>query len=201
MSNFKAHTREEHQLALAQYLPTGKNAKLNPSSNIYNLLYGLGGELTRVDELFEYTFKQLNILTATDLEYMALWEGLVGLPDNVFPQTDSLSIEERRQQVLLKLRGLGTLTEQDFLDLASLLGISIVIEHAVDFLYPPYSVPFYPFFENTARFIMIVRGDNIFDAEYPPYDVPFTPTAESSQITTLFEILKPSMTKILFINN
>lgn len=201
MTGFRAHTLKEHTRALAQYLPSGINAKINPNSNLYKLLNGLGGELTRIDELFEDTFKQLDILTCDNSEYMSLWETLVGLPDNVFPRTDNLTIAERREQVLLKLRGLGALTEQDFIDLAKLLGIDITIEHGIDNLYPPYSVPFYPMSEVGARFIMFVRGNNLFNAEYPPYSVPFIPTAENSSLTSLFEKLKPAMTKILFINN
>ena len=201
MTEFKAHTRQEHQRALAQYLPGGINAKVKSSSNLFKLLDGLGGELTRIDEIFQDVFKQLNILTTDNVEYMSLWEGLVGLPDDVFPQTDSLTIVERREQVLLKLRGLGALTEQDFIDLAALLGIVITIEHGINNTYPPYSVPFYPISEFGARFIMIVKGSGLFTAAYPPYDVPFLPASNNSQITKLFEKLKPSMTTILFINN
>tara|TARA_R110000868_G_C10972986_1_gene771133 strand:- start:25194 stop:25799 length:606 start_codon:yes stop_codon:yes gene_type:complete len=201
MTRFKAHTRQEHQRALAQYLPSGIKAKINPNSNLYKLLDGFGGELTRIDELFEDVFKQLNILTTDNSDYMSLWESLLGLPDDIFPQTDSLTIAERREQVLLKLRGLGALTEQDFIDLAALLGIVITIEHGIDNAYPPYNVPFYPISENGARFIMIIKGSGLFNAVYPPYNIPFFPTAENSQITKLFEKLKPSNTKILFINN
>jgi uncharacterized protein YmfQ (DUF2313 family) len=199
--NFKAHTREEHTKALAQYLPPGIDAKFNPESNLFKLLAGFSGEITRIDEIFEYTKRQLNILNCDDTEYMSLWESLVGIPDDVFTKTDLLDIDERRGQVLLKLQGLGAITEQDFKDLALLLGFEITIEHGANAAYPPYSVPFYPIAENQARFVMIVRGANLFNAAYPPYDVPFLPTAEDSQLTRLFEKLKPSPTKILFINN
>jgi uncharacterized protein YmfQ (DUF2313 family) len=200
MTGFKAHTLGEHTRALAQYLPSGISAKINPSSNLYKLLEGLGGELTRIDELFEDTFKQLDILTCDNVEYMSLWEALVGLPDDVFPKTDSLTIVERRDQVLLKLRGLGALTEQDFIDLAKLLGIDIKIEHGTDFGFP-YTFPIiFTGNERESRFVMVVNLPEEFDiGEKFPLTFPFTLSGENSNaLEALFNKLKPATTIIIF---
>lgn len=203
MKNFKAHTKEQNRQSLASELPNGKAwaTKNIKGTNLFGLLEAIGGEITKIDELFEDNYKQFSILYTDNLDYIRLWESMVGIPDDVFTQTESLSIEERRDQVLLKLRGLGTLTEQDFIDLAKLLGIDITIEHGADNLYPPYSVPFCPLSEKGAKFVMFVIGAGIFSGDYPAYNVPFLPTADDSQIVNLFEKLKPAMTKILFINN
>lgn len=200
MTRFKAHTLQEHTRALAQYLPSGINAKVNVGSNLYKLLEGLGGELTRIDELFEDTFKQFNILTCDNVEYMSLWESLVGLPDDVFPQTDNLTIDKRREQVLLKLRDLGAITEQDFIDLAALLGIAITIEHGTNFRFP-YTFPIiFTGNDRESRFVMIVNLPKEFDfGDKFPMTFPFTLSGKNANIIeALFNKIKPAMTTIIF---
>lgn len=203
MSNFQAHTLEQHQQALAQYLPNDRLflAKTLKGKNLYKLLMGLGGELQRMDEIFQSVWDGTNILTTIDPNYISLWEGFVGIPDNIFTQTTSLSIEERRQNILIKLRSLGVLTEQDFIDLAALLGVSITIKHGIEVAYPPYTPPFIPMSSYGARFVWIIQGPNLDIASYPPYSVPFTPSAPNSQLSDLFQILKPANTILIFQNS
>jgi uncharacterized protein YmfQ (DUF2313 family) len=201
MPNFQAHTVEEHQQALGQYflndrLGTNKNII---GSNLYKMFMGLAGEFQRVDALFQSVWDETNILTTQDINYIELWEGAVGIPNSYFTQTTSLSLDSRRQQVLIQLRSLGVLTEQDFIDLAALLGYIITIQQGIEALYPPYSVPFIPMGnENQARFVMIVYGLGGSLTNYPPYDVPFIPINPGSQLQILFNILKPSNTIILY---
>lgn len=201
MPNFQAHTVEEHQQALGQYflndrLGTNKNII---GSNLYKMFMGLAGEFQRVDALFQSVWDGANILTTQDLNYIELWEGAVGIPNSYFTQTTSLSIDDRRQQILIQLRSLGLLTEQDFIDLAALLGYTITIQQGINTLYPPYSVPHLPLGnEKEARFIMIINGLGGTLEDYPPYDVPHFPHNPGSQLQTLFNILKPSNIIILY---
>lgn len=201
MPNFQAHTVEEHQQALGQYflndrLGTNKNII---GSNLYKMFMGLAGEFQRVDALFQSVWDGTNILTTQDINYIELWEGAVGIPNSYFTQTTSLSINDRRQQILIQLRSLGVLTEQDFIDLAALLGYAITIQQGINTLYPPYSVPHLPLGnEKEARFVMIIYGLVGTLKDYPPYDVPHFPRNPASQLQTLFNILKPSNTIILY---
>jgi len=201
MPNFQAHTVNEHQQALGQYflndrLGTNKNII---GSNLYKMFMGLAGEFQRVDALFQSVWDGTNILTTQDINYIELWEGAVGIPNSYFTQTTSLSIDDRKQQILIQLKSLGVLTEQDFIDLAALLGYTITIQQGINALYPPYSVPHLPLGnEKEARFIMIINGLGGTLEDYPPYDVPHFPRNPGSQLQTLFNILKPSNIIILY---
>tara|TARA_R110002126_G_scaffold264538_2_gene407689 strand:+ start:64 stop:678 length:615 start_codon:yes stop_codon:yes gene_type:complete len=204
MANFEAHTQQEHQLALGQYLPNDRlfAAKNYSDTNLFKLLTGIAGEFKRVDEIFQSVWDGTNILTTQDIQYIRLWEGALGIPDESFLQTESLSLDDRRNQVLIKLRSLGVLTEQDFKNLATLLGISINIVHGIDVLYPPYTAPFIPMANaKFARFTMIIQGPNLDISSYPPYSVPFIPVSVKSQLTTLFDIVKPAMVTIIYQNS
>lgn len=203
MVDFQTHTVEEHQRALGQYFLNDRTAtnKNIVGSNLYKMFFGLAGEFKRVDDLFQSVWDGTNILTTNDPNYMALWEGAVGIPDDIFTDT-SLTIEERRENVLLKLRSLNVLTEQDFIDLAAILGQSITIKHGIEVAFPPYTPPFIPIRNSkTARFIWIIQGENLDVASYPPYTPPFFPSFPSSQLRNLFEVLKPTMTTLIFQNS
>lgn len=204
MVGFQAHTQQEHQQALAQYLPNDRLflAKTIKETNLYKLLTGLSGEFQRVDAIFQSVWDGTNILNTQDPNYMALWEGMVGIPNSYFTQTTQLTLEERRQQVLIQLRSLGVLTAQDFINLAALLGQTITIQQGINLLYPPYAVPFFPWGSaRQARFIMVVGGLNIDSNSYPPYTPPFLPQAPFSQLQDLFNILKPANTIIIYLNS
>lgn len=202
MANFKTHTLEEHTRAIAQYLPNDKvfAAKNYKDKNLYKMLKGFAGELKRVDDIFENIWQGVNILTTQDLEFIALWEAALGIPDDSFTETDSLDIEARRNQILIKLRSLWILTEQDLIDLAALLGETINIKKGIDTAYPPYSIPYTPLSSKNVRFVWIIQGEGFDEASYPPYDIPYTPTAPKSQLRSLFEDLKPANTILIFQN-
>jgi uncharacterized protein YmfQ (DUF2313 family) len=203
MPNFQAHTVEEHQQALGQYflndrLATNKNII---GSNLYKMFMGLAGEFQRVDALFQSVWDGTNILTTNDPNYMALWEGAVGLPDGCFNQTTSLSIDERRNQVLIKLTSLGVLTEQDFIDLAALFGYTIEISNGIEYGTFPLTLPFTLFANpKQARFTMIVNmPTSLAPISVFPLVLPFTLCdGGGSVLECLFRELKPANTTIVF---
>jgi uncharacterized protein YmfQ (DUF2313 family) len=200
MTNFRSHTLEENTTALAQYLPNdrlfaGKNIQ---DDDLRELLTGVSGELTRTDELFQTVWDNTNILTTNDEAFMSKWESMVGIPDDCFSVSNDF--EERRNNVLVKLRSLGVLTNQNFVDLAATLGVVITITPLSESLYPPYDVPFIPVGQGT-RFVATVKGPNLEMTEFPPYDVPFIPTQVNSIIRCLFDILKPANVKYIYVNS
>lgn len=204
MSNFQAHTLEQHEQAISQYMPNDRvfQAKNVKGTNLYKLFLGFGGEFTRVDEIFQNVWDNTNILTTNDLEYIARWESAVGIPDSIFSDTDSLTLDERKNNILLKLISLNCLTEQDFIDLAALLGQVITIKHGTEVAFPAYTLPFVPIRNSkTAKFIWIIQGEDLDVASYPAYSVPFTPSAPASQLRNLFEVLKPAMTTLIYQNS
>lgn len=203
MPNFQAHTVEEHQQALGQYflndrLGTNKNIA---GSNLYKMFMGLAGEFQRVDALFQSVWDGTNIFATQDINYIELWEGAVGLPDNCFTQTTLLSLEERRNQVLIKLKSLGVLTKQDFIDLAALFGYTIEISNGTKYGVFPMTFPF-TFFNNPgeARFTMIVNmPTSLAPTSVFPMTFPFTLSdGGGSILECLFRELKPANTSIVF---
>ncbi len=202
MSLFNAKTQQEETDALAQYLPSDKifNSKSFDGSNLRKLLTALGGELSRIDQLFQNVMDGLNLLTTTDLDYIRLWEGAVGIPDESFPDTESLGIEARRTHILIKMRSLGVLTEQDFVDLALLLGYVISIENGTLYGVFPLSFPiaFAPSIK-TARFLMVINAPASLTGAYSfPIAFPVIFSTGNNIISSLFNILKPANTRILF---
>jgi uncharacterized protein YmfQ (DUF2313 family) len=203
MPNFQAHTLQEHQQAIGQYLPNDRlfQAKNIQGTNLYKLLVGMAGEFQRVDALFQSVWDGTNILTTNDVEYIALWEGAVGIPDSCFTETTSLSIDERRNQILIKLTSLGVLTEQDFKDLAALFGYNVEISNGIEYGTFPLIFPF-TFFANTkqARFTMIVNlPTSLAPTSVFPLVFPFTfSDGGGSVLECLFRKLKPANTSIVF---
>lgn len=204
MPNFQAHTLEQHQQALGQYFPNDRlfAAKNIKGKNLYKLLMGLSGELQRMDAIFQSVWDGTNILTTIDPDYMSLWEGFVGIPDDCFTQTTSLTIEERRNQILVKLRSLGVLTAEDFIDLAALFGITIEIDSGINIGTFPMTFPI-SFFANekAARFTMIVYlPASLAPTSIFPLTFPFTfSSGGGSVVECLFNDLKPAMTSIIYI--
>jgi uncharacterized protein YmfQ (DUF2313 family) len=203
MTNFQSHTVEEHQRALGQYFLNDRTAtnKNIIGSNLYKMFYGLAGEFKRVDDLFQSVWDGTNILTTTDVNYMSLWEGAVGIPDDVFVNTASLSIDERRSQVLIKLTSLGVLTEQDFIDLAALFGYVVEISNGIEYGTFPLTFPF-TFFSTPkqARFTMIVNmPTSLAPTSVFPLVFPFTfSDGGGSILELLFRKIKPANTTIVF---
>ena len=135
------------------------------------------------------------------LKHLRICQGKgFGIPNTYFTETTSLTIEERRQQVLIQLRSLGVLTEQDFIDLAALLGITITIEHAIDYATFPMIFPIILLDRaSQARFIMIVNAPASLNPFIFPMTFPITfSSTESNILETLFNILKPANTQIIF---
>lgn len=202
MAEFQAHTLSEQADIIVQYLPNDPlfAAKLIENTNLRKLFYGLSGEFNRVDQIFQSVWEGVDILTTNDLNYIIAWEGAVGIPDAVFLQTATLTINQRRQQILIKLRSLGVLTAQDFIDLAALLGYTITIQQGITYGTFPLTFPFV-FFENTkaARFTMIVNLPTSLNPHSFPLTFPFILSDDDGNIIeTLFNILKPANTKIIF---
>lgn len=202
MTQFQAHTLEQQTQAFTQYLPNDKvfMAKNFDGSNLRKLFKGLSGEVVRVDQIFQSVWDGTNLLETNDPDYMAAWEAAVGIPNSYFTQTTSLTMEQRRNQVLIQLRSLGVLTAQDFIDLAALLGITITITPGSEVTGFPFVFPFILFGSITdARFTMIVNAPTSLDPFAFPMTFPLTFSSDEGNILeTLFNILKPANTQIIF---
>ncbi|SUY95377.1 phage tail protein [Citrobacter freundii] len=101
---------------------SGKRAPDNPQSN---LAKALAKSFQRVDA------SAISLLAgsfpATALELLPEWEESLGLPDNC-TIGETYTIERRRQAVVSRLVGKGSLSKQFYIHLAKTLGYDITIE-------------------------------------------------------------------------
>lgn len=158
---------------LAAHLPQGGvfDAAREQDTNFNDLLKGLGEELFRLEsEIFRVCQEMDPRLT---LDLLPEWERSVGIPDECFSTVEGLV--RRREQVLLKLRGVRVQTADDFVELAAILGQTIEIEAgAISGAYPMRYPARYLGGAKAARFTMIVHFPNAQNTNYPqPYPVPY----------------------------
>ena len=155
---FKNYSVETHTDFLANFLPNGKltTAKFIENSTLRLYLKGKAPEFKRLNDLFVTFINELD--PTTTIDFLTEWESAIKIPDSCIPlaSTD----EERRENILLKLLSLSVQTEQDYIDLAAILGFTISF---VTDEFPPYDVPFTPL------------GEGVDLSFVPPYAVPFTP--------------------------
>lgn len=198
MSNdLKCHSKEEQATSLAQYLHNGKIFQLKnvAGSLLRKLLLGWSSELQRVEQKIKETSVNHDIFDTTLL--IEEWESALGIPDDCFSGRGT--IEKRRTDVLIKL-GVVLLTEQDYIDLGTLLGIKVKIKHFVDtvFFPLPFPLPFSPS-GKVAKFTMIIQmskevGECIFPLDFP---ICFNAT-EKNEIECIFEKLSPANVRLIF---
>lgn len=185
---------------LAQHLPSGPawEAKIRPESNFYKILRGLVKELSRVEAQIQDVADEHDIDQTLNL--LPEWEESVGIPDSCF--TTEVSLEQRRTNVKLKLGRLnGTVTNQDFVDIAEILGFEVEIIPGSTFALFPLSFPL-PFVASptVARFTMRVQVNNTPPPGVFPIAFPLIFTGASSNILEcVFNILKPAVTVIDFV--
>ena len=195
---FNDTTQTDETNALASFMPGGRAflaAKL-PSTTLRTLLYGLAAELVRVNaQINEITYEHQIDQTTLLIEQ---WESALGIPDCCFTNTGTLA--QRRENVLIKLASCGVQSKQDFIDLAALLGYTVTITPGAERGIFPLTFPLY-FFDcaQTARFLMIVTVDTTQVPNTFPFTFPFTFGSNIiTGIECLFGKLKPANVEIIF---
>lgn len=204
----KVRTLDEQTNSLASYLPEGR---VWASKNIANsvtrgLLAGLSGELLRSTALVE-EFRN-EILPDNTTLFLDEWERAVGIPDDCF--TGQGTLEERRNDVLAKLAGLGVQTAEDLRRLAlRVYGVELTIRNPSRSTTNVFPYTFNPTGEadplgdggefvfnlsdREARFQIIIEYDNLPTAVVFPYTFPLPfLTREVAIIECLFTKLRPA---------
>jgi uncharacterized protein YmfQ (DUF2313 family) len=199
MKKFDRFLLDAHTKALANMFPRGKlfDQRHKPDSNLRKILEAFAKETQRVENQIATVAEEHEIFNTT--LFIEEWESAVGIPDACIPVAPT--IQERRNNIIIKIQASGVATKQDFENIALLLGFVVTVTPLQDGAFPPYDVPFIPTKSPASRFIMKVVGDGIIP-EVPPYDVPFTPAAigQQSVLQCMFELLKPVNVTVLFFN-
>lgn len=183
--------QKEIQL-ISQYLPNGGiwNDKIDDNTQLRVVVVALANV---INKLRNYSFeieKELNIYTTNN--FITYWEHLVGLPDELFTQTTTLSFDERLQQVLFKLTGLKAKTRPEIAKLIKNL-------FNVDITFMPkgsgykngqtfdYHFDYYLSDPSTDHFYTIIRIDvesSVFD-----YDFDYVLQGDKTPIETIVKSL------------
>lgn len=194
---FSPGTVIEQAEGLASLLPNDRVffSKNYTGTKLQKLILGLAYEIWRVENKVEDISIQYNIFDTVNL--IDEWERAMGIPDDCFTNTGT--IEQRRINIIAKLRARGVATKEAFIALAAFMGYTIEIFTLSELAYPPYNVPFFPVSLPQGRFVWLIKGYGIAPFT-PPYDVPFTPMIGSDVIPCFFNKLKPANTILLFEN-
>ena len=158
MANYlENRTQEEQATILASYLPDNAMwAKKNISgSNIRKVLLGLAQEFRRNRDILNEIRDEY--FPSTTTKFIENWEKQVGIPDSCIDV--AADIEDRRNNVMLKLSGINATTKKEFEDLIAALGIVAVVETGTDTSTLPLSLPFILVSEAEAPFTIVVTLD------------------------------------------
>jgi len=106
------------------YFPKGKFWNFSKNGNFYKFLTILSKNFENLDFTVENFIESMSPYLA-DTYWIENWEKILQIPDDIFYLSDS--IEQRRQFVLSKLFLRKLFTNNDYLYLASILGLDIEI--------------------------------------------------------------------------
>ena len=185
------HSREAQTQMLANYLPPGRafGAKNEDDSKLRAFLRGLAEEVFRVEE--QVDLFRTEILPDETVLFLEEWESAVQIPCDCL--TGEGSQDQRRLEVLTKLADMNLQVSQDYIDLATIFGVTITCESGKDRPDLEWSS------DKEARFTIVIS----FVVEIPdrfPYTFPI-PFGQKfiATLECLFAKLKPANCQLLFI--
>ena len=192
MSLIQERTLQEEAGVLRQYLPANP---LYSGENLKKVLVGLGASWLDYRAFINKLSIEYNINTTEDL--ISSWEGFVGIPDSCF--NIASTIEERRQNVLLKIAGLNVATARQFENIAQILGFSIKVTSGIEEATFPMAFPITLLSAGDLGFTILVRIDASLKPSGFPLTFPFEFTGDAPDILQcLFNKIKPANTQVIF---
>jgi len=120
-----AVTEADYLQKLRQLLPPGPAFDLDLAPDLGELLAALAPEFARIEGNNDALLLEVNPATATVL--LPVWEDYLGLPD-VCTVPGSQSLEQRRQEVIVKLTAIGAPQLSYYRKLSQRVGITTEIE-------------------------------------------------------------------------
>ncbi len=189
-------SNQDQAQTIANYMPGGKAFALKNviTSNIRKFLLALGVEFVKVDALIAL-YRKDTVPDATE-HFIAEWEKALAIPDACFlANGDDV---ERRLHIIIKLAHFGVQTQQDFIDLALLFGITIECESGTKaYLYG--GSPFVDYgTDKVAKHTIVIRPSEAIGEAFT-YTFPITfGTATLAQMECLFQKLKPANCQLIF---
>jgi len=179
MPKIANNTREVQADILAQYLPNNVcyQSAWEDGSVLRKILLGLASQWMDARAFFNDTYDEWNPNTTT--KFITEWERMVGIPDECIPVADTL--EQRRKNIVLKLGGLEAETEQQYINIANILGLSITIEKASTLAFP-LMFPIVLINQDEAPFTLIIRVSGLTNIQSFPLNFPLDFSSNTSYI-------------------
>ena len=197
MSFLKDLTQAQQTDILAQYLPSGRiySRKFDDESNIRKILLGLGAVWLEDRRLLNELFDEYN--PETTVKFIEEWERTVGIPDDCFDNVGTN--EERRKNILLKLTGINSSTEEQFEAVAAILGINVNVKSGFDESVIPQVIPFIILGDDEVGYTIVVEVTTEPNPATIPQTIAFIIQGNISVLLEcLFNKLKPANTQIIF---
>lgn len=120
---YSKRTMADYAKMLVGLLPKGKLWPNDENSVWYKLCYAFGKELLRIDDRMKELLVERD--SRTTVELISDFERDLGIPDEC--SQVGATIAERQAQVHSKLINVGGLHKQDYIDIATGMGITITI--------------------------------------------------------------------------
>lgn len=188
---------------IGAYLPDGKafESKNIPSKNMYKFVDAIAKTFVLTCNDIEEV-KRVEMFPDTTEDLISRWEKQYGIPDSCFSNKGSL--EERRQNILIKIGMNGVQTVADFENLALKFGLNVEVKPGAgsDLLTFPLAFPWVFTSAQQARFILIVDlptilGTYIFPFTVTKFPFPFG-SSNGNIIECVFTKLVPANVKVIF---
>jgi uncharacterized protein YmfQ (DUF2313 family) len=197
MSIVQEITQTQQADILSQYIRDDRlyQAKNKEGSNLRKVLIGLAEEFVRFRDKANLIYNDYDPSQTEQL--ITDWETQVGIPDDCFNNTGTL--EERRTNILLKLAGINVTTEQQFKNVASILGFNIEVSNGIETLTFPLTLPFILLNQDEAPFTIVITLPASEQPAGLPLELPFTLTSQAPEILEcLFNKIKPAQCNLIF---
>ena len=188
----------------------GKTNGVTPFRSLYRtLLRALGTEVWRAGEsigAFRSEVPGVDLDTGDPVGLVNLlpeWERALGIPDGCFDGTGT--DDERRRAVITKMASLGVQTDQDFIDLAAVFGVTVQVQPGLDSVLYPASLT-----AAQARFTIVVtfQVQGLLGFTYTFEDRSLNPLIDDGLLFTdsqvpilecLFARVKPANCQVIFL--
>jgi len=150
--SIKKYTTDEWIGFLNHFLPNGEAfvAKYVEGTNLRAYQKAKSQEFKRFGDFVADLISE--VLPSTSINLLGEWESYLGIPDNCIPLATTL--QERRDNVILKLTSLAYQTEQHLIDLADAYGFTITFSLSTGF---NYTLPFV--LNNNERSLFLIKGN------------------------------------------
>lgn len=188
------HTISQQADYISEYLPDDETfeSKAVAGTNTRIMLEVFGAQLRTFEQYLNTFTSEMDPSCATHL--LPEWERALGIPDDCFQATASLS--DRQRNALIKLSKMNVQTNADFQRLASAFGIFATIQSGIDYVASG-GTPF-PGGDHEARFTIVISFSG-----GEPSTFPFTfPIVFGSSILGLLECIfakvKPANCNVIF---